>query len=91
MLRDVFYRVEQAAALFLASLIPGVGERHVAAREEVRRQERIREAEDVIKEWESLRDEARALEKEAKTGIMTQEAHNRFKEIETIMREDPEM
>ncbi|ETN46310.1 uncharacterized protein HMPREF1541_00494 [Cyphellophora europaea CBS 101466] len=40
-LRDVFYRVEQAVALFLASLIPGVGERHVAAREEQRR-ERLR-------------------------------------------------
>ena len=35
----MFYWVEQAVALFLASLIPGVGERHVAAREEARRQE----------------------------------------------------
>jgi hypothetical protein len=31
-LRDTFYRIEQAIALFLASLIPGVGERHVEAR-----------------------------------------------------------
>lgn len=38
-LRDLFYRVEQAVALFLASLVPGVGERHVAAREEQRRLE----------------------------------------------------
>ena len=38
-LRDLLYRSEQAVALFLASLVPGVGERHVAAREEQRRQE----------------------------------------------------
>lgn len=38
-LRDMFYWVEQAVALFLASLVPGLGERHVAAREEARRQE----------------------------------------------------
>ena len=37
--RDVFYWVEQAVALFLASLVPGIGERHVAAREEARREE----------------------------------------------------
>jgi len=37
-IRDTLYRVEQAAALFLASLIPGVGERHVRAREEARRE-----------------------------------------------------
>jgi len=34
---DVLYRIEQGIALFLASLIPGVGERHVRAREEARR------------------------------------------------------
>ena len=38
-LRDTFYHIEQAVALFLASLIPGVGERHVAAREEQRREQ----------------------------------------------------
>ena len=38
-LRDMFYWIEQAVALFLASLVPGVGERHVAAREEARRQD----------------------------------------------------
>lgn len=37
--RDTFYRIEQSTALFLASLIPGVGERHVRAREEARREE----------------------------------------------------
>ncbi|KAK4942600.1 hypothetical protein LTR10_017729 [Elasticomyces elasticus] len=36
--RDTFYRVEQSMALFLASLVPGVGERHIQAREEVRRE-----------------------------------------------------
>ncbi|KAJ9662766.1 hypothetical protein H2198_001215 [Neophaeococcomyces mojaviensis] len=34
---DTLYRIEQGIALFLASLIPGVGERHVRAREEARR------------------------------------------------------
>ncbi|KPI38782.1 uncharacterized protein AB675_5805 [Cyphellophora attinorum] len=38
-MRDLLYRIEQALALFLASLVPGVGERHVAAREEQRRLE----------------------------------------------------
>lgn len=35
--RNTLHRVEQSVALFLASLIPGVGERHVRAREEARR------------------------------------------------------
>jgi hypothetical protein len=40
--RDTIFRVERALALFLASLVPGVGERHVRAREEARREaERI--------------------------------------------------
>ena len=41
-LRDTIFRVERATALFLASLVPGVGERHVRAREEARQEaERI--------------------------------------------------
>lgn len=52
-LRDIFYRVEQAVALFLASLIPGVGERHVAAREEQRRLELQAEMERVNAEREA--------------------------------------
>ncbi|RMD41063.1 hypothetical protein DV735_g4064, partial [Chaetothyriales sp. CBS 134920] len=39
-LLDALYSIEQSVALFLASLIPGVGERHVAVREQVRREER---------------------------------------------------
>lgn len=46
--QTIFRRVERAVALFLASLVPGVGERHIAARDaaEARRveQERQREA-----------------------------------------------
>lgn len=34
---DALYRIEQGIVLFLASLVPGVGERHVRAREEARR------------------------------------------------------
>ncbi|KEF53167.1 uncharacterized protein A1O9_10615 [Exophiala aquamarina CBS 119918] len=44
--QNTFHRVEQSVALFLASLIPGVGERHVRAREEARRlAQRIEEEE----------------------------------------------
>jgi hypothetical protein len=44
MLREAFGRAERAVGLFIASLIPGVGERHVRAREEARREvERERE------------------------------------------------
>ena len=41
--RMAFSRLERSIALFLASLIPGVGERHVAARQEATRQQRERE------------------------------------------------
>jgi hypothetical protein len=37
-LRDMFGRAERALGLFVASLIPGVGERHVRVREEARRE-----------------------------------------------------
>jgi Sec-independent protein translocase protein TatA len=70
-LRDIFYRIEQAVALFLASLIPGVGERHVAAREEARREvERVRlEAERAREEEEKKRqEEAEKAEAEQGTG-----------------------
>jgi hypothetical protein len=40
--RDAFYWIEQSIALFLASLIPGVGERHVRAREDARREDQRR-------------------------------------------------
>jgi hypothetical protein len=52
--RNTLHRVEQSVALFLASLIPGVGERHVRAREEARRlaqrleEEERRRAEEVL-------------------------------------------
>lgn len=44
-LRQTFRTIEGAVALFIASLYPGVGERHVAAREEQRRQAEARAAE----------------------------------------------
>jgi hypothetical protein len=37
-IRDVLFRIERAVAMFLASLVPGVGERHVRAREDQRRE-----------------------------------------------------
>lgn len=47
-LRQSMRRIERAIALFVASLIPGVGERHIAAREaaEAARQAEIREREE---------------------------------------------
>ena len=46
--RQSFRRVERAVALFVASLVPGVGERHIAAREaaEAARQTEAREREE---------------------------------------------
>jgi len=53
--RDTLYRVERALALFLASLVPGVGERHVRAREEIRRLENEeRERERATREAEQV-------------------------------------
>lgn len=69
-LRDAFYRVEQAVALFLASLIPGVGERHVAAREEARREEERDRAEERAREEEEkkrLEEQQKEKEKEGQS------------------------
>ena len=57
--RQNFRRVERAVALFVASLVPGVGERHIAAREaaEAARQAEAREREErARKEAEDVRD-----------------------------------
>lgn len=52
-LLDTFWRVEQAIALFIASLIPGVGEGHVAVREQQRREvERQRQEQEREREEE---------------------------------------
>ena len=59
-LRDTIFRVERAMALFLASLVPGVGERHVRAREEARQ-----EAERIENE-RLARENARTAEENAK-------------------------
>ncbi|KAL8943890.1 MAG: hypothetical protein Q9216_000784 [Gyalolechia sp. 2 TL-2023] len=60
--QTMFRRVERAVALFLASLVPGVGERHIAARDaaEARRveEERQREAA-VTREREEQEERAR--------------------------------
>ena len=53
-IRQTFRRVERAIALFVASLVPGVGERHIAAREaaEAARQTENREREERAREEE---------------------------------------
>lgn len=52
--RQSFRRIERAVALFVASLVPGVGERHIAAREaaEAARQVEAREREERAKKEE---------------------------------------
>lgn len=60
----MFQRVERGFALFVASLIPGVGERHVRAREEARREVERVERERV--EAEAVAEEARRGEEEKK-------------------------
>jgi len=56
-LRQSIRQVERAIALFVASLVPGVGERHIAAREaaETARQAEIREREDQTRREEEER------------------------------------
>ena len=60
MVRDTIFRVERAMALFLASLVPGVGERHVRAREEARREAERIENERLAAE-EKAKDESKAV------------------------------
>lgn len=57
LLRQSMRQVERAIALFVASLVPGVGERHIAAREasEAARQAEIREREDQVRREEEER------------------------------------
>jgi len=61
--RNTLARIEQNGALFLASLIPGVGERHVRAREEARRL-----AQRVEEEGRQRAEEAAAAQQENTSG-----------------------
>ena len=58
LVRQSLRRVERAVALFVASLVPGVGERHIAAREaaEAARQAEAREREERTRKEEDARD-----------------------------------
>jgi hypothetical protein len=71
LLRDVIFRVERAVALFLASLVPGVGERHVRAREEARREAERIENERLAAE--AARADQEAAENESKATPDTKE------------------
>ena len=57
--RQSFRRIERAVALFVASLVPGVGERHIAAREaaEAARQVEVREREERARKEEDEREQ----------------------------------
>ena len=59
--RQSFRRLERAIALFVASLVPGVGERHIAAREaaEAARQAETREREEHARKEEEARERRR--------------------------------
>ena len=56
LVRQTFRRAERAVALFVASLVPGVGERHIAAREaaEAARQAAAREREESARREEEV-------------------------------------
>ena len=58
--RQSFRRAERAIALFLASLVPGVGERHIAAREaaEAARRAEARDREERLRKEEEEEEEA---------------------------------
>ena len=66
MLWDTLQRAERAIGLFVASLIPGVGERHVRAREEARREVERVERERIERERVAAEEEARKNEEEEK-------------------------
>ncbi|CAF9928447.1 MAG: hypothetical protein ALECFALPRED_004063 [Alectoria fallacina] len=59
--RQSFRRVERAVALFVASLVPGVGERHIAAREAA---EAARQAEAQEREERARKEEEEARERQ---------------------------
>lgn len=61
--RQSFRRMERAIALFVASLVPGVGERHIAAREaaEAARQAGAREREERAREEEEARERQQGI------------------------------
>ena len=63
-MRQGFRRVERAVALFVASLVPGVGERHIAAREaaEAARQQQDREREERTRGEEEERQQVQGVE-----------------------------
>jgi hypothetical protein len=68
MLREAFGRAERAVGLFIASLIPGVGERHLRAREEARRElERVAVEREREQERERV-ERVAAEEEEARRG-----------------------
>ena len=64
MVRRNVRRIERAAALFVASLVPGVGERHIAARDaaEAARQAADRGREEQARRDEEAREQAEAVE-----------------------------
>ena len=67
--RQGFRRIERAVALFVASLVPGVGERHIAAREaaEAARQQQEREGEERARREEEERQQGREGEESGPT------------------------
>ena len=68
-MRQGLRRIERAVALFVASLVPGVGERHIAAREaaEAARQREEQEREERARREEEERQQAQSTEESALT------------------------
>ncbi|RMZ78397.1 hypothetical protein DV738_g3915, partial [Chaetothyriales sp. CBS 135597] len=74
-LLDALYSIEQSVALFLASLIPGVGERHIAVREQVRREEREARERAAQERLEQQRQEEEARNNAKSTFILYLDTH----------------
>ena len=64
MVRRTARRIERATALFLASLVPGVGERHIAARDaaDAARQAAEREREEQARRDEEIREQSEVVD-----------------------------
>ncbi|MCJ1436566.1 hypothetical protein MMC27_005946 [Xylographa pallens] len=62
MVRRLIRRIERATALFVASLVPGVGERHIAARDAADAARQAAEREEQARRDEEVREQAEAVD-----------------------------
>ncbi|MCJ1353357.1 MAG: hypothetical protein MMC33_003343 [Icmadophila ericetorum] len=77
-------RAERAVALFIASLVPGVGERHVAATEAA---EAARQAEEREREARARREEEERVQREESEAAAAASSDEHFTDTEETQRE----